>query len=108
MNFSHYQEHAVSTAIYGSGIAVCYPTLGLTGEAGEIANKVKKIFRDNGGVVTDEKRADLKAEVGDVLWYLAALCRDLGISMQEAAVENLTKLADRKARGTLQGSGDKR
>lgn len=108
MTFEQYQDAAVATAIYGSGVAVSYPALGLCGEAGEVANKVKKVFRDDGGVVTDEKRTALKGEIGDCLWYVAALCRDLGLSMAEAAAENLAKLAARKEKGTLQGSGDNR
>lgn len=108
MNFEQYQQNAVATAIYGEGVAVSYPALGLCGEAGEVANKVKKVFRDDGGVVTEEKRQALKGEIGDCLWYLAALCRDLGISLQAAAEENITKLLGRKERGTLQGSGDNR
>lgn len=108
MHISEYQELAVTTAIYDASYTIFYPTLGLTGEAGEIANKVKKIFRDDGGKVTDEKRATLKGEVGDVLWYLAGLCRDLGISLEEAAQENIAKLLSRKERGVLGGSGDNR
>lgn len=108
MNFNDYQNNAVVTAIYGTGIAIMYPALGLGGEAGEVQNKVKKIFRDDNGVVTDDKRQVLKGEIGDVLWYLAALCRDLGISLQEAAEENIAKLMARKERGTLGGSGDNR
>lgn len=108
MNFQEYQDAAVATAIYGQGVAVSYPALGLCGEAGEVANKVKKVFRDDGGVVNEEKRSALKGEIGDCLWYLAALCRDLGISLADAASENIAKLLSRKERGTLQGSGDNR
>lgn len=108
MNFEEYQRSAVATAIYGTGVAVSYPALGLCGEAGEVANKVKKIFRDDQGVVTEEKRTSLKSEIGDCLWYLAALCRDLGLSLAEAATDNIAKLARRKEQGTLQGSGDNR
>lgn len=108
MNFNDYQQQAVATAIYGAGVTLMYPSLGLAGEAGEVCNKVKKIFRDDNGVVTEEKREALKGEIGDCLWYLAALARDLGISLAEAAAENINKLLSRKARGTLQGSGDNR
>ena len=88
--------------------AILYPTLGLTSEAGEVAGKVKKIFRDKGGVIGEEDRADLKSELGDVLWYLAQICTDLGLSLQEVAEENLRKLARRQDAGTLQGEGDDR
>jgi len=85
-----------------------YPTLGLAGEAGEISNKVKKIMRDDCGVVTDEKREDLIGELGDVMWYLAALATELGIDLDEVAEKNIEKLFSRKERGKLQGSGDDR
>ena len=88
--------------------AILYPTLGLTNEAGEVAGKVKKIFRDKGGVIGEEDRAALKSELGDVLWYLAQICTDLDLSLQEVAEENLTKLARRQQAGTLQGEGDNR
>ena len=88
--------------------AILYPTLGLTNEAGEVAGKVKKIFRDKGGVIGEEDRAALKSELGDVLWYLAQICTDLDLSLQEVAEENLTKLARRQQAGTLHGEGDNR
>ncbi len=88
--------------------AILYPTLGLTNEAGEVAGKVKKIFRDKGGVISGEDRAALKSELGDVLWYLAQICTDLDLSLQEVAEHNLRKLARRQAAGTLQGDGDHR
>lgn len=108
MNFAEYQERAVKTAIYGEKNAVSYPALGLAGEAGEVCNKVKKIFRDNNGVVSEEKRHDLLGEIGDVLWYCAALARDLNLSLEDIATLNIKKLEDRQARGTLQGNGDNR
>ena len=98
-----YQRAAVSTAIYKKEHAVIYPALGLAAEAGEVANKVKKILRD--GKFDKEAIAD---EVGDCMWYIAALCRDLNIDMQEIADNNIKKLKDRLERGVLAGSGDKR
>lgn len=83
-------------------------TLGLVGEAGEIANKVKKIIRDNGGVVTPEQASQIATEVGDVLWYVAALSRELGVDLGEVAQANIQKLTDRQARGVIGGSGDNR
>ena len=88
--------------------AILYPTLGLTNEAGEVAGKVKKIFRDKGGVIGDEDRAALKSELGDVLWYLAQICTDLDLSLEEVAEENLRKLARRQQAGTRHGEGDNR
>ena len=103
MDLNDYQLKAISTAIYPTGYRVIYPTLGLTGEAGEVAEKVKKTLRDGGLNVES-----LRKELGDVLWYLAALARDLGLTLEEIAQENLKKLQDRKDRGVLKGSGDDR
>jgi NTP pyrophosphatase (non-canonical NTP hydrolase) len=103
MTFEEYQEQARSTAIYPRDQAIVYPALGLTGEAGEVAEKVKKWIRD--GALDKEAIAK---ELGDVLWYIAALSGDLGISMDEIASQNIQKLRDRAARGKIQGSGDDR
>lgn len=108
MTFNEYQEKAVETAVYGAGENILYPTLGLVNEAGEVAGKVKKVLRDNDGLYDPKSVEGIKAEIGDVLWYMAALCRDLGITLDEVAEQNLVKLHDRKARGVLQGSGDNR
>ena len=103
VDFKSYQDMASGTAVYKTEHAVIYPALGLAAEAGEVANKVKKILRD--GNFNREAIAD---EVGDCLWYIAALCRDLNVDMKELAKNNLRKLHDRKLRGVIQGSGDKR
>ena len=108
MTFENYQEQAKQTAIYPDFAKITYPALGLAGEAGEVANKAKKILRDNGGNVSDEARAAIGAEIGDVLWYLAALASDLNLNLNDLAEENIRKLLDRKSRNALQGSGDKR
>ena len=109
MIISEYQLKALDTAIYpNKGNNVVYPTLGLVGEAGEIANKVKKIMRDNNGVITDEVKQKLSDELGDVLWYVAALSSELGLNMLTIAMQNLDKLHKRKTEGKLQGSGDNR
>lgn len=109
LDFADYQRLAART---GGAVDVnhpiVYPTLGLTNEAGEVAGKVKKIFRDRGGVVTDDDREALTLELGDVLWYLAELCTQLGISLEDVASSNVRKLQDRAARGTLTGEGDAR
>ena len=92
------------------GNAVIYPTLGLglAGEAGEVADKGKNVLRDNDGEFTEDKKREIAFELGDVLWYLAALARDLGYSLEEIAQANLDKLASRKARNVISGSGDNR
>jgi len=104
-----YQEAAAHT---GGAIPVdhpaVYPTLGLASEAGEVAGKIKKIFRDRGGVITDDDRAALTLELGDVLWYVAELCTQLGISLDDVASANLDKLRGRTERGTMAGDGDTR
>tara|TARA_R100001463_G_scaffold17579_1_gene44789 strand:+ start:1774 stop:2148 length:375 start_codon:yes stop_codon:yes gene_type:complete len=103
MSLNEYQNAAAKTAVYKTAHQILYPALGLAGEAGEVANKVKKMLRDN-----DFDRDAIVAEVGDVLWYIAALSRDLNVSLQDIALGNIEKLYGRKERGTLQGSGDKR
>ena len=109
MNFTDYQTKSRATAKYPSiGHAVIYPTLGLVNEAGEVAGKIKKVFRDKGGEINVETREALKAELGDVLWYLAQTCTELDLSLDEVAEANITKLMDRQARGKIQGDGDNR
>ncbi len=109
MNFTDYQTKSRATAKYPAiGHAVIYPTLGLVNEAGEVAGKIKKVFRDKNGEINTETREALKAELGDVLWYLAQTCTELDISLEEVAESNLTKLLDRQARGKIQGDGDTR
>ena len=104
-----YQEKACETAIFPKNKAMEYLTLGLTGEAGEIANKVKKFIRD--GAAKHEylaKRIEIGYEIGDVLWYCAVLAEELDMNLGHIMEKNLEKLADRKKRGTLSGSGDNR
>jgi NTP pyrophosphatase (non-canonical NTP hydrolase) len=103
MGLSDYQKAASRTAIYKAEHSILYPALGLAGEAGEVSNKVKKMLRDG-----NFDKQGIAAEIGDVLWYLAALSRDLNIDLHDLAMQNLEKLYGRKARGTLKGSGDKR
>lgn len=109
MTFEEYQEKARETAIYPNlGKNFIYPTLGLVGEAGEVAEKIKKIIRDSEGILNDEKRKALKKELGDVLWYLSQLAAELNLSFDEIAVSNLEKLNSRKNQGKLHGEGDDR
>lgn len=108
MHFDLYQFRATKTAVYPASYKVMYPSLGLAAEAGEVANKVKKIYRDKDGVLSPQDAKEIAHEVGDVLWYLAALAKDLGYELSEIAEMNVLKLEDRMARGVLQGSGDNR
>lgn len=104
-----YQTDSRRTATYpDAGANIVYPTLGLAGEAGEVAEKVKKLIRDDGGVMSDERRAALAAELGDVLWYVAQVATEAGLQLDAIAQANLDKLASRAARGVLSGSGDER
>lgn len=110
ISMGDYQNRTAETAIYPrDGITgVLYCALGLMNEAGEVGGKIKKILRDDNGEIADEKREALAGEMGDVLWYISQLCSELGLAMDEVARENLKKLASRKERGKLKGSGDNR
>lgn len=109
MDFDEYQEKARRTAKYPViGHGVIYPTLGLTNEAGEVAGKIKKIFRDKGGEIGAEDRAALQGELGDVLWYVAQVCTELGLSLDIVARGNIEKLHSRLERGKIGGNGDNR
>ena len=106
---TEYQNKAMETAIYPKNQALEYLTLGLTGEAGEIANKVKKLIRDGADVEGyNDKLVQIAHEVGDVLWYCAMLANELDVNMGNIMEQNLYKLADRKSRGVIGGSGDNR
>jgi len=109
LTFAEYQDIALDFAIYSEQNAVIYPALKLSGEAGEVSEKVGKRLRDAGGDFEDlEWRESMKKELGDVLWYISALADDLGYTLEEVADTNLSKLSSRVARGVLQGSGDDR
>ncbi len=109
MNFTDYQTKSRKTAKYPAiGHPVIYPTLGLTNEAGEVAGKIKKIFRDKNGVIGASEREALKGELGDVLWYLAQVCTELDLSLDEVAEHNIEKLYSRLERGKIGGDGDDR
>ena len=109
MNFTDYQTKSRRTAKYPAiGHSVIYPTLGLTNEAGEVAGKLKKVFRDKLGVIGEAEREALKSELGDVLWYLAQVCTELELSLDEVAEANIAKLFDRLKRGVIKGDGDNR
>lgn len=108
MNFREYQNKALSTAEYPYERGLEYLALGLAGEAGEVADKVKKIIRDKGGYIVPGDRAEIAKEMGDVLWYLANLSEFLGVTLEDVAVMNNEKLASRKERGVIKGEGDNR
>lgn len=109
MDFNEYQEKAKKTALYPDiGARFVYPALGLANEAGEVAGKIKKVFRDNNGVVDDDRLHKIKEELGDVLWYLSQLATDLHLSLDDIANDNIAKLASRMERNKIQGDGDER
>ena len=109
MKFDDYQALSGQTAIYPDrGNNLTYPTLGLAGEAGEVAEKVKKLIRDKGGIVDGASRDALGKELGDVLWYVAQLCTELDLSMSDVALGNIEKLSSRRVRGRISGEGDER
>lgn len=111
-HFDLYQQRAGTTAMYpGRGQSLCYPAMGLAGEAGEVNEKAKKIVRDRQDLFAqpnDVEREKIKKELGDVLWYIAAICHEAGLSMKDVAEANLKKLASRKERGVIHGDGDDR
>ena len=120
LTFNKYQEGAAETAQYptvwlpgecieeGVNVDFVYPIIGLAGEVGELAEKCKKVLRDNHGEITPEKQDEIAKEIGDVLWYVARLCTEFGLNMEMVAQTNLDKLRDRKERGVISGSGDNR
>jgi NTP pyrophosphatase (non-canonical NTP hydrolase) len=109
LTLHRYQYLTRGTAIYPRmGKNYVYPTLGLLGEAGEVAENIKKAQRDDGGVLTEVRKDALKKELGDVLWYVAALAAEFHFNLGDVAMENLRKLNSRKKRGKIKGSGDNR
>ncbi len=108
MDFSEFQALAARTANYPKDIELLYLGLAINGEAGEIAEAIKKTYRDDGGQLTIERRVDLIKELGDVLWYLSAMCDALAVSLDYVAQANIVKLQDRERRGVLHGDGDNR
>ena len=109
MEFDSYQIKARETALYPNlGSNNIYPTLGLVGEAGEVAEKVKKVLRDKNGEFDNQSKEAIKKELGDVLWYLSNLCTEFKFSLNDVALLNLEKLKLRSSRGNISGSGDDR
>jgi NTP pyrophosphatase (non-canonical NTP hydrolase) len=114
--FDHYQEQCASEFAFYPGMLI-YPVMGLAGEAGEVVEKVKKLVRDdempldenfNTVTINAEKRLEIARELGDVLFYVAMIADDIDYTLSEIAHMNTEKLADRKNRGQLRGSGDNR
>ena len=108
MTLDEYQNHALETAIYPKQYKIIYPALGITGEAGECSDKVKKVIRDNNGEFTDDRKREIAKEIGDVLWYCAALAHDIGYTLNEVGEMNVEKLNSRKERNKINGNGDNR
>ena len=109
MNLNQYQYKSRETALYPNiGANPIYPTLGLAGEAGEVAEKVKKVLRDCNGVFDENSKEAIKLELGDVLWYVSQLSSELGFDLEQVAKANLEKLSSRSLRGQISGEGDNR
>ena len=113
MDLDEYQDKATASAVYpgsgtGSTVAVTYCGLGLTGKSGETAEKIKKVLRDDNGKISEETKERIARELGDVMWYAASLAKELGYKLSDIARINLEKIADRRSRGALHGSGDDR
>lgn len=109
MDFKEYQKLSRRTAKYPEkGLNFVYPTLGLAGEAGEVAEKIKKVLRDKDGLIDEMTKEEIKKELGDVLWYVAQIATELGLSLNEVAKSNLKKLFDRLKRNKISGNGDNR
>lgn len=110
MEFNQYQKESRQTLRYrGSKMEMLsYMALGITGEAGEMANKIKKILRDHEGKLSPKLRQELKSELGDILWYISQLATELGAGLDEIADENLKKVFSRQSRNKINGNGDNR
>ena len=109
MTFNEYQLKAKETAIFpDEENRFIYATLGMMGEAGEVSEKIKKIWRDKGKVISDSDREEVKKELGDVLWYMSQLALEVGIDFDDVATNNINKLQSRLERNVLHGSGDSR
>ena len=109
MTFNDYQKESRKTAVYPDlDNNYIYPTLGLSGEAGEVSEKIKKIIRDKGGIISDEDKKEIAKELGDVLWYISQIASELDLELDLVAKQNIDKLLSRLERGRIQGNGDNR
>jgi NTP pyrophosphatase (non-canonical NTP hydrolase) len=108
MDIQEYQKRALATTEYGSGNAIIYPALGMNGEAGEVAEKIKKVLRDKKGEFSDESKLEIAKEIGDVIWYCSALANDIGYTLDQIFSINIDKFESRRSRNVLSGNGDNR
>ena len=108
LTFKEYEEVAMSTKVGWNKNEILYPLIGMCGETGEVADKIKKVLRDKKGNFSENDRVEILKEIGDTLWYMAALCQDLGYSLGTAANINLAKVTKRRAENTIHGEGDNR
>ena len=108
LTFAEYSEKALSTSICPDNMDILYPLIGLSGETGEVAEKVKKVYRDKNGQFSDEDRFEIIKELGDCIWYINKMVVDLGFTLNDCAIHNLNKCYRRREEGTLHGNGDNR
>lgn len=111
MDFNEYQKLAARTATFEGRdpwYPLMYVALGIAGESGELIEKLKKVMRNDNGVISDEKREAMKQEIGDVLWYLSQFARLIDIPFEDAAKANIDKTWDRAQRGVIRSEGDTR
>lgn len=108
MDMKTYQRKALNVNMVPPEFKLLHAVLGLVGEAGEVAEKFKKMYRDKGGLMNEAFKADIRKECGDVLWYISDVCTQVGLSLDDVACYNIEKLESRQARGVLGGSGDDR
>ena len=108
LTFTLYSQISSEVLLYPASVAPLYLALGVNGEAGELGEKVKKVYRDRDGVFDEESILEIKKEVGDTLWYLNRISEELGFTLESAALLNICKLQDRINRNTLQSKGDNR
>jgi len=108
MQLNEYQQKALETATFPEDLKIIYPALGLNGEAGEVAEKIKKVLRDNNREFSDDNRLEIAKELGDCLWYIATLAHNIDYTLEDIAQININKLSSRKKRNMISGSGDNR
>ena len=108
MELNEYQRETRRTAVYPQELKIIYPTIGLAGETGEVAEKVKKVIRDHIGEFSETQKAEIAKELGDVLWYVASIAADMGYTMDDIARLNIEKIRTRAERNLIHGEGDNR
>lgn len=108
MTFNEYQQQALKTAIYPQNYKIVYPSIGLSGETGEVSEKIKKVLRDNNGNFSKDKCQEIAKELGDCLWYISAMANDIGYTLDEIAEMNINKIVIRQQNNQIHGNGDDR